>query len=47
MPWKSFLEMGAVPVINENDAVAVEELLFGDNDFLAVHTALCFRQTFW
>ncbi|MFZ8784316.1 glutamate 5-kinase [Thermocrinis sp.] len=39
MPWKSFLEMGAVPVINENDAVAVEELLFGDNDFLAVHTA--------
>jgi glutamate 5-kinase len=36
---EKLLEMGAVPVINENDAVAVEELLFGDNDFLAVHTA--------
>ena len=31
------LEMGAVPIINENDTVAVDELLttFGDNDRLA------------
>ena len=36
---EKLLEMGAVPIINENDTVAVEELLFGDNDFLAVHTA--------
>jgi len=28
-------ELGAVPVLNENDAVAVEELRFGDNDLLA------------
>jgi glutamate 5-kinase len=28
-------EMGAVPVINENDTVATEEISFGDNDMLA------------
>lgn len=33
----SLLEIGAVPVINENDTVAVDELMhtFGDNDHLA------------
>lgn len=31
----SLLEMGVVPVINENDTVAVEEINFGDNDTLA------------
>ncbi len=31
----ALLEVGAVPVINENDAVAVEEIRFGDNDQLA------------
>lgn len=36
---ESMLLMGIVPVINENDTVAISELLFGDNDFLAVHTA--------
>ncbi|MCX7831983.1 MAG: glutamate 5-kinase [Actinobacteria bacterium] len=29
------LEIGVVPIINENDAVAVEEIKFGDNDTLA------------
>jgi len=29
------LELGAVPVINENDSVATKELRFGDNDRLA------------
>jgi glutamate 5-kinase len=29
------LEYGAIPVINENDTVAVEEIKFGDNDELA------------
>lgn len=29
------LKRGAVPIINENDAVAVEEILVGDNDQLA------------
>jgi len=28
-------ELGAVPVINENDAVAVDEIRFGDNDTIA------------
>lgn len=33
--WK----LGVVPVINENDAVAVDELRFGDNDQLAAMTS--------
>jgi glutamate 5-kinase len=38
----ALLEAGAVPVINENDAVAVEEIKFGDNDQLAAMvTPLC------
>lgn len=28
-------QMGAVPIINENDTVSVEEIRFGDNDILA------------
>ncbi|NUO53616.1 MAG: glutamate 5-kinase [Polyangiaceae bacterium] len=31
----ALLEAGAVPVVNENDAVAVDEIKFGDNDQLA------------
>lgn len=31
-------ELGAIPVINENDSVATEELRFGDNDQLAAMT---------
>ncbi len=31
----SLLEEGAIPIVNENDTVVVEELKFGDNDFLA------------
>ncbi|MCH2667170.1 MAG: glutamate 5-kinase [Deinococcales bacterium] len=31
--------LGAVPVINENDSVATEELKFGDNDTLSAWTA--------
>jgi glutamate 5-kinase len=33
------LEMGVVPVINENDAIADDELRFGDNDRLAALVA--------
>jgi glutamate 5-kinase len=36
---EQMLKLGVVPVINENDTVAVSELVFGDNDFLALHTA--------
>ncbi len=32
---RRLLELGAVPVINENDAIATEELTYGDNDHLA------------
>jgi len=33
------LELGAVPVINENDAIADDEIRFGDNDRLAALVA--------
>ncbi len=33
------LKMGIVPIINENDTVAVEEIKVGDNDNLSAHVA--------
>ncbi|WP_083442324.1 glutamate 5-kinase [Nitriliruptor alkaliphilus] len=33
------LDLGAVPIINENDAVATDELSYGDNDHLAALVA--------
>ncbi len=33
------LEEGVVPIINENDVTATEELVFGDNDRLSAHVA--------
>jgi len=36
-------ELGSVPVLNENDTVAVDELRFGDNDLLAAMTANALR----
>src|SRR6187401_568458 len=33
------MSLGAVPVINENDTVATEEIRFGDNDRLAARVA--------
>ena len=35
----TLLELGCVPVINENDTVATAELRFGDNDRLAARVA--------
>jgi len=32
---ETLLELGVVPIINENDTVAVEEIKFGDNDNLS------------
>ncbi len=29
------LDLGAIPVVNENDTTAVDEIRFGDNDYLA------------
>jgi len=37
------LEAGAVPVVNENDSVATEEIRFGDNDRLAARVAQAAR----
>jgi len=36
---KTLLELGSVPVINENDTVATAEIRFGDNDRLAASVA--------
>lgn len=33
------LKKGAVPIINENDTVSIEELQFGDNDMLSANVA--------
>jgi glutamate 5-kinase len=35
----TLLANGVVPVINENDTVSIEELVFGDNDRLSAHVA--------
>jgi glutamate 5-kinase len=34
------LDWGTVPVINENDTTATDEISFGDNDFLAAQVAI-------
>ena len=36
---RRLLELGALPVVNENDVVATEELSYGDNDHLAALVA--------
>ena len=36
------LENDVVPIVNENDVIANEELLFGDNDQLGAHAAYFF-----
>jgi glutamate 5-kinase len=35
----TLLDMGAVPVVNENDTVATDEIRYGDNDRLAARVA--------
>ncbi|NET02767.1 MAG: glutamate 5-kinase [Sphaerospermopsis sp. SIO1G2] len=37
--FQQLLELGVIPVVNENDTVAVEELKFGDNDTLSALVA--------
>src|SRR6266540_2305036 len=36
---RRLLDLGAVPIVNENDTVATEEIRFGDNDRLAALVA--------
>ena len=33
--FEETFNLGAIPVINENDAVAIEEIVYGDNDSLS------------
>jgi glutamate 5-kinase len=40
------LRWGIIPIVNENDTIAVEELIFGDNDFLAAHLAVMLNPDF-
>ncbi len=35
----SLFQMGVIPIINENDTVATEEIVFGDNDSLSAYIA--------
>jgi len=37
---RRLLALGVVPVINENDTTATDEISFGDNDFLAAQVAV-------
>jgi glutamate 5-kinase len=36
---QALIQMGAIPVVNENDAVSVDEVKIGDNDTLSAMTA--------
>lgn len=38
--FRRLIEMGIVPIVNENDAVATEEIEFGDNDTLSAYVAV-------
>jgi glutamate 5-kinase len=39
----ALFDLGAVPVVNENDATATDEITFGDNDALAAQVAVLTR----
>jgi glutamate 5-kinase len=36
----TLLNMGVIPIINENDTVSTDEIEFGDNDTLSAHVAV-------
>lgn len=36
---ETLLKLNILPIVNENDTIAVEEIAFGDNDILSVHVA--------
>jgi glutamate 5-kinase len=40
---QTLLRLGVVPVVNENDATATDEITFGDNDALAAQVAVLTR----
>jgi glutamate 5-kinase len=40
---QALFELGAVPILNENDTTATDEISFGDNDILAAQVAVLLR----
>ena len=41
--FNMLLEYGVIPIVNENDTVATEEIEFGDNDTLSAYVAVLAR----
>ena len=37
--FRQLMQLGVIPIVNENDTVAIEELKFGDNDTLSAQVA--------
>ena len=37
--FEQLLEYGVIPIVNENDSIAIEEIVFGDNDTLSAVTS--------
>ena len=44
---KRLLDIGVVPIVNENDTVATDEIRFGDNDSLAALVANIIDTALW
>jgi len=38
--FENLLKLGVVPIVNENDTVAIDEIKFGDNDILSAEVAV-------
>jgi len=41
--FEKLLDLGSIPIVNENDTVAIDEICFGDNDTLAALVALMIK----
>jgi len=41
--FNKLLELGSIPIVNENDTVAIDEINFGDNDTLAALVAVMIK----
>jgi len=37
--FNALVKMGAIPIVNENDTIATEEIAYGDNDTLSAYVA--------
>ena len=37
--FNALIDMGVIPIVNENDSVVVKEIKFGDNDTLSAHVS--------